>query len=147
MKKLAQLVLLLSAATGMFAQTSIPSAGSTPSPAEQSMAQAHRLIERNPKNYEAYNSLALALSRRARETSDVKFYAEAEETLKRSFEISPDNFDGKRIQVWLLLGKHEFAMAREAALKLSKRMPDDVMIHGFLADANAELGDYDEAEK
>jgi tetratricopeptide (TPR) repeat protein len=147
MKKLAQLVLLLSAATGMFAQTSIPSAGSTPSPAEQSMAQAHRLIERNPKNYEAYNSLALALSRRARETSDAKFYAEAEETLKRSFEISPDNFDGKRIQVWLLLGKHEFAMAREAALKLNKKMPDDVMVYGFLTDANAELGNYDEAEK
>src|SRR5438552_6261022 len=26
-------------------------------------------------------------------------------------------------------------------------MPDDVMVHGFLADANAELGNYDEAEK
>jgi tetratricopeptide (TPR) repeat protein len=147
MNKLAQVVLLLSAATGMFAQTSTLSAGPTPSPAEQSMTQAHRLIERNPKNYEAYNALALALSRRARETSDVKFYAVAEQTLKKSFEISPDNFDGKRIQVWLLLGKHEFAAAREEALKLNKRMPDDVMVYGFLADANAELGNYGEAEK
>jgi tetratricopeptide (TPR) repeat protein len=147
MKKLAQLFLILFAITTMFAQTDSPSAAIKLSPAEQGMAQARRLIEKNAKNYEAYNALALALSRRARETSDVKFYAEAEETLKKSFEISPDNFDGKRIQVWLLLGKHEFAAAREEGLKLNKRMPDDVMVYGFLADANAELGNYDEAEK
>ena len=145
MKTLAVLVLALTTAT--LSQTAASSAQAKPSPAEQSMARATQLIEKNPKNFEAYNALALALSRRARETSDVKFYTEAEDTLKKSFEISPDNFDGERIQVWLLLGKHEFVGAREAALKLSKRMPDDVMIHGFLADANAELGNYDEAEK
>jgi tetratricopeptide (TPR) repeat protein len=145
MKTLAVLVLALTTAT--LSQTAASSAQAKPSPAEQSMARATQLIEKNPKNFEAYNALALALSRRARETSDVKFYTEAEDTLKKSFEISPDNFDGERIQVWLLLGKHEFVAAREAALKLSKRMPDDVMIHGFLADANAELGNYNEAEK
>jgi tetratricopeptide (TPR) repeat protein len=147
MKRLAELLLICSIATAMWAQTSIPPAEPKPSPAEQGIAQAQRLIGKNPRNYEAYNALALALSRRARETSDVRFYAEAEETLKKSFEISPDNFDGKRIEVWLLLGKHEFAAAREEALKLNKRMPDDVMIYGFLTDANVELGNYDEAEK
>ena len=75
------------------------------------MAQAKRLIEKNPKQFEAYNALALALSRRARETSDVTFYAQAEEALKKSFAISPDNFDGEKIHVWLLLGKHEFPAA------------------------------------
>jgi tetratricopeptide (TPR) repeat protein len=146
MKRLAQLLLLFSA-TAMFAQTAASPAEPKLSPAQQSMAQAQRLIEKNPKNYEAYNALALALSRRARETSDVKFYTEAEDTLQKSFAISPDNFDGKRIEIWLLLGKHEFAAAREAALKLNKRMPDDVIVYGFLTDANVELGNYDEAEK
>jgi tetratricopeptide (TPR) repeat protein len=131
----------------MFAQTSSLPVEPKRSPAEQSMAQAERLIEKNPKNYEAYNALALALSRRARETSDVTFYAEAEEALRKSFDIAPDNFDGKRIEVWLLLGKHEFAAARKEALKLNKRMPDDVMVYGFLTDANVELGNYDEAER
>ncbi len=145
--KLIVLLLALATATSMFSQTAASSVPDKLSPAEKAMAQASRLIEKNPKNFEAYNGLALALSRRARETSDVKFYAQAEETLQKSFEISPDNFDGKRIQVWLLLGKHEFAAAREEALKLSKRTPDDVMVRGFLTDANAELGNYDEAEK
>lgn len=145
MKRVVQFLLMLLAAAAT-AQTDKP-AEPKPSPAERAMAQANEIVGKNPKNYEAYNALALALSRRARETSDVKFYAQAEQTLKKSFEISPDNFDGKRIEVWLLLGKHEFGAAREEALKLNKRIPDDVMVYGFLTDANAELGNYDEAEK
>ena len=146
MKKIAVLLLTLTAALALVAQTTTLPADAALSPAERSMAQANRLIEKNPKNFEAYNALALALSRRARESSDVKFYAQAEETLKKSFEISRGNFDGERIHVWLLLGKHEFAAAREEARKLNKKMPDDVMVYGFLTDANIELGNYKEAE-
>ncbi len=116
------------------------------SPAERSMAQAQKLIDKNPKDFEAYNALALALSRRARETSDVAYYAQAEDTIQKSFAISPNNFDGGRIHVWLLLGKHEFAAALDAARKLNQRMPDDVMVYGFLTDANVELGNYKDAE-
>src|SRR5882672_12943200 len=121
-QRLAALLITVIIAAATFAQTPTLAPDAKPSPAERGMAQANRLIEKNPKNFEAYNALALALSRRARETSDVKFYTQAEDTLKKSFEISPANFDGERIRVWLLLGKHEFGAAREEALKLSKRM-------------------------
>src|SRR5262249_17006697 len=43
--------------------------------------------------------------------------------------------------------KHEFGKAREAATALNKRMPDDVLIYGFIADSSVELGEYVEAEK
>jgi tetratricopeptide (TPR) repeat protein len=147
MRRLTALLLMFMVALAAVAQTTAPSADEKLSPAERSMAQANRLIAKNPKNFEAYNALALALSRRARETSDVKFYAQGEEALKKSFEVSPGNFDGERILVWLLLGKHEFAAARDEARKLNKKMPDDVMVYGFLTDANIELGDYKEAEE
>jgi tetratricopeptide (TPR) repeat protein len=147
MKKLAAFLLTFMVAVASFGQIKNPSFDNKVSPAERSIAQANSMIAKNPKNFEAYNALALALSRRARETSDVKFYAQGEEALKKSFEISPGNFDGERILVWLLLGKHEFAAAREAARKLNKKMPDDVMVYGFLTDANIELGDYKEAEE
>src|SRR5215475_1874337 len=139
------LALALIAATPGFAENQNP-ASEAKSPAERAIIQAQRLIAKNPKDFEAYNALALALSRRARETSDVKFYAQAEEALQRSFEISPGNFDGERTHVWLLLGKHEFAAALEAAKKLNKKIPDDVMLYGFLTDANVELGNYKDAE-
>jgi len=146
MKRIAALLLLVLGAIAGFAQAPNAPAETKVSPAERSMDQARKLIEKNPKDFEAYNALALALSRRARETSDVKFYAQAEETLQKSFAVSPDNFDGQRIHVWLLLGKHEFAAALDAAKKLNQRMPDDVMLYGFLTDANVELGNYKDAE-
>src|SRR5579864_5379877 len=146
MKRIAALLLLILGAVAGFAQGPSAPAETKLSPAERSTAQARKLIEKNPKDFEAYNALALALSRRARETSDVKFYTEAEEALQKSFAISPENFDGARTHVWLLLGKHEFAAALEEATKLNKRMPDDVMTYGFLTDANVELGNYKDAE-
>jgi tetratricopeptide (TPR) repeat protein len=146
MRRVIGLLLMVLAAGGGWAQGPSSRAETNLSPAERSIAQAKKLITKNPKDFEAYNALALALSRRARETSDVKFYTQAEEALQRSFEISPDNFDGERTHVWLLLGKHEFAAALEAAKKLNKKAPDDVMLYGFLADANVELGNYKDAE-
>src|SRR5947209_13545625 len=141
------LVLLVLGTAAGFAQSPSATAETKLSPAERNMAQAKKLIGKNPKDFEAYNALALALSRRARETSDVIFYAQAEEALQKSFAISPNNFDGARIHVWLLLGKHEFAAALEAVKPLNQKMPDDIMLYGFLTDANVELGNYADAEK
>ena len=146
MRSITTLMLIALAAASAWAQSPSSSSGKNLSPAERSIAQAEKLITKTSKDFEAYNALALALSRRARETSDVKFYAQAEEALQRSFEISPGNFDGERTHVWLLLGKHEFAAALEAAKKLNKKIPDDVMLYGFLTDANVELGNYKDAE-
>ena len=147
MKKLTVAVFaILSAVTSLAQTPTTTNTAAKPSPAEQTMAVAQKQIDKNPKNFEAYNALALAQSRRARETSDVRFYNDAENTLQKSFAISPGNFDGQRIHVWLLLGKHEFAAALVEASKLNQRMPDDVMVYGFLTDANVELGNYKEAE-
>jgi tetratricopeptide (TPR) repeat protein len=147
MRRIGAVLLLTLSWTIAHAQSSNSLSQAQPSPAERSIAQARKLIDRNPNDFEAYNALALALSRRARETSATRFYVQGEEALQKSFSISRDNFDGKRIQIWLLLGKHEFAAALEAANSLNKAMPDDVMTYGFLTDANIELGNYDEAEK
>jgi tetratricopeptide (TPR) repeat protein len=116
------------------------------SPAEQSMAAARKEIEKKPDQFAGYNHLAIALSRRARETSDINYYAQAEDALKKSLELAPGNMESEKIHVWLLLGRHEFPSALEAAKALNKKNPDDVLIYGFLTDANAELGKYGDAE-
>ena len=138
------IVMLLMSIAG-FSQNTHAETAAKLSPAEQAMATAQKLIEKNPKSCDAYNALAFALSRRARETSDVSFYTRAEEAIQKSFAVAPANLGAERIEVWLLLGKHEFAEARLAAQKLSQRVPGDVMTYGFLTDANVELGNYDEA--
>ena len=144
MKKIVSFFLLL-----VSALATAQSIGTAPtaSPAERSMAEANKAITKKPAQYAGYNLLAMALARRARETSDVKFYGQAEDALKKSFELAPANLDGEKIRVWLLLGRHEFPAALQAAQALNKRVPDDVLVYGFLTDANAELGNYDAAEK
>jgi tetratricopeptide (TPR) repeat protein len=116
------------------------------SPAEQSMVAAKKEIEKKPDQFSGYNHLAIALSRRARETSDVNYYTQAEDTLKKSLELAPGNMESEKIHVWLLLGRHEFPSALEAAKALNKKNPDDVLVYGFMTDANAELGKYEDAE-
>src|SRR5271165_180270 len=139
------LSVVLSLAAAGVAQTS---STTTPplSPAEQGIANAKREIAKNPGQFAGYNQLAIALSRRARETSDVAYYAQAEEALQQAAALAPDNFESAKIHVWLLLGRHEFPAALEAAKALNKKVPDDVLVYGFLTDANAELGNYSDAE-
>jgi uncharacterized protein HemY len=92
------------------------------------------------------NLLARALVRRAQETSDVGFYRQAEDAVRKSLELSPNNFDTQKIRVSILLGEHEYPAALEAAKALNKRVPDDVEVYGLLTDANVELGNYKDAE-
>jgi predicted Zn-dependent protease len=104
------------------------------------------MIHEKPEEYSGYNLLATALIRRARETSDSSDYASAEDAVKKSLQLAPSNFDTKKIEVSILLGKHEFPAALDAAKALNKQCLDDVMVYGLLTEANAELGNYKDAE-
>jgi tetratricopeptide (TPR) repeat protein len=114
-------------------------------PAENAIRQATANIEKQPEHFPYYNELAMAYARRARETADAQFYAKAEQTLHKSFELAPGNFDGLKVQTWIDLGRHEFAKALETATRLNKTSPDDLAVYGYLVDANVELGNYGEA--
>jgi tetratricopeptide (TPR) repeat protein len=114
-------------------------------PAEIGIQKAQAQMAKQPRYVPAFSSLAMAYARRARETSDVQFYQKAEDTLQEALKIEPGNFEALRVRAWLLLGRHEFAKALEAAKGLNKRSPDDVTVYGYLVDANAELGNYHDA--
>ena len=116
-------------------------------PAEQKIEVARKAIDANPTTPDPYNALAFALAFRARETSDPKFYDQSAEVLKKSLELAPDNFEARKVETWLALGKHEFARALDMARALNKRRPDDVLVYSLLTDACIETGQYDEAEK
>ena len=117
------------------------------SPAEQRIAWARKAVEATPNSHQAYNDLAMALARRARETSDTAFHDRADEALSASFRLAPGNFEGRKIRAWVLLGRHEFARALEEARRLKREAPDDLVVQGLLVDACAELGNYREAEE
>lgn len=117
------------------------------SPAERKIALAKEKLARDPKHLPARNDWALALTQRARETSDPKFYVQADEVVTGTLAMKPDDFAAQKVRAWVLLGQHRFAEARELATALNTRVPDDLMVYGMLTDANIELGRYDDAEK
>ncbi len=133
--------------TLILALAAAPAAAATkPSPAQQKITWARAAIEKNPRSAKSHTDLAWALARRARETSDAAYYAEAERTVDTALALDPGNFEALKIRAWLLLGRHEFAAALELARTLNRRSPDDLLVYGFLADAHIELGNYSEAE-
>jgi tetratricopeptide (TPR) repeat protein len=122
-------------------------AASEPTPAERKIQSARTRIERAPSRHEGHNDLAMALAKRARETANPDFYTQAEAALRESRRIAPGNIEADRIDVWLLLGKHEFGAALDRARALNKRVPDDLMSYAMIVDAALETGRYAEAEE
>jgi predicted Zn-dependent protease len=153
----ATLLLLVSLASGSgFAQQasaraengqSGEAAAPAETPAQQKLASAQQQIREDPKKVQAYTELALACVRRNRETADPKYLKDAEAALAQGLALDPRDFQLQKAQVALMLAHHKYAQARERATALNHQIPDDVMIYGFLAEADIALGNYPEAEK
>jgi tetratricopeptide (TPR) repeat protein len=147
MRKLFELwIIVIAVATFVSAQNTRGAASTDLSPSAQNITAARKAIGDKPTDYTEYNLLATALVRRAQETTDVSFYAQAEDAVKKSLELVPNNFEAAKIRASILLGEHEYPAALEVATTLNKRIPDDVMVYGLLTDADVELGNYSEAE-
>lgn len=113
-------------------------------PAEQRAASALRALAADPNNNIARVDLVTALLRRARETSDPSFLEQAERALKA---VPADDFAGGKARAALLIARHEYKAALALAQSLTKRVPDDVAVYGYLTQSYAELGRMKEAEE
>jgi len=148
--------IVLLASTGQ-AQQAAPTATNEPvlsssataldeSPAQQRIAAAKLQLTADPNKVQAYNELAIAYLRRARETADASYLKEADSALAQGLKLDANDFQLQRTQVALMLSRHEFAQALEHASALNRRVPDDVMTYGYLAEAGIALGKYQDAE-
>jgi tetratricopeptide (TPR) repeat protein len=117
------------------------------SPADQRIAAARQQVEANPKAFQTYNELAFALCRKARDTSDISLYDQAESAVNRSLALSAGNYDAVKLRAAVLLGKHEFTAALKLTQELNHEVPDDIGGWALLVDANSGLGNYTEAER
>jgi len=123
-----------------------PAAVQDDSPAQQHIAAARIQLQVDPEKVQAYDELALAFLRRARETADFSYLKDAEAALAQGLKLDSTDFQLQKTQAALLLSRHEFVKARELASVLNRRVPDDVMTYGYLAEADIALGNYPEAE-
>ncbi len=89
--------------------------------------------------------VGLAELQQARETADPSHYARADEALSRALEIDPDNIEALIGQGTLALARHEFAGALEIGERALTLNDSIARVYGLIADAQVELGRYDEA--
>jgi len=116
-------------------------------PAEKKIEQAQASISKQPQKAELHSALGLAYTQRARETADPTYYDKALAAVDSALKLDATQIEARRVQVWALLGKHEFAQALTKAQALNQKMPDDMMTYAMLADAQIELGKYKDAEQ
>ena len=143
MKTLILALCLVISASG----SAIAGDGGSSSPAELRIAGAQKVLQKQPNRYQAYNDLALSLIRRARETGDSSYHEQAGLAIASSLKIEPGNFEAEQAQVDLLLAEHKYRRALEEARALNHRMPDAVLVWGYIAEAEAALGDYQQADE
>ncbi len=110
--------------------------------ADRNILAAQGAIQKQPAGAAGYNLLASAFMQKARETGDFSFNARAEESLKHSFRVAPDNFDGIKLQAALLLNFHRFAEALEMSKRAQAMSPRNHDVYGAMVDAYVELGEY-----
>jgi tetratricopeptide (TPR) repeat protein len=116
-------------------------------PAQQKISWAEAATKAHPDHSQPYNDLAVAYVQRVRETADPGYYDQAETVLQKSFQITPDNLEGQKARLMILLGRGEFGQALGLAKMLNKKTPDDVLLYGLVADAAIGVGDYRDAEE
>ena len=118
-----------------------------PSPATQLIAGAKRQLAATPGKSGVFENLAVAYLRRARETEDDNYLLDAEQALVEGLNLDPKDFQLNKTQVALMLARQQYSEAHERAAALNRQTPDDVIVYGYLAEADMALGDYASAEK
>jgi tetratricopeptide (TPR) repeat protein len=135
----------------VLAMTGFLAMGSLPVSAQRMATDNHityyqRLLQRNPLNPRAYYGLGDALIRKARETGDPSYFNRAEEALKKSLDINPNNAGAMRHLAYVFYSRHEFEPAAVHAGKAIEMDSTDGDSYGILGDALMETGEYPKAE-
>lgn len=116
---------------------------------EQRISASRQAIEKNKaenkNDSNAYDELALALVRRARETANTARCVDAESPVAEALKIAPERFESRRARVAVWLCEKRWADALEEATALHSRVRDDVPTWGYIADAQTALGNYEAA--
>lgn len=140
------LIALMAAGTGLagfegnslFAQATIT---------DNQVAYYQQLLRRNPRNARAYYGMGDLFIRKARETGDPSYFSRAEEALKKSLEINPDNAGAMRHLSYVFYSRHEFEAAAVHARRAIEMDATDGDSYGILGDALMETGAYEKAEE
>lgn len=94
---------------------------------------------------EEWTKLGRAFVRKARESMDSSYYAQADDAAGRALALDETNLGALQLRQLVLLNSHRFVEARALAEQQLLRHPQDEVAWGTLGDSALELGFYEGA--
>ena len=121
------------------------SASRTSASTDKLIQSLQERLRANPNDWQSYSQLGLAYLQKARETGDPTYYLKTEEALDKALSFQADDYASISAKGALALARHDFSAALEWGEKARQINPDRTYAYGVIADAQIELGRYEEA--
>lgn len=103
--------------------------------------------DKNAAEVDVLNMRAHSALKQARANDSAASLADAASAVHQALQLAPKDFDARKLDVKVLLARHQFREALERARAINHGTPDDVEAWGLVSDAALGLGDYAEAER
>ena len=103
------------------------------------------VLRENPNSADSYALLASAYVQKARETGDPTYYARAQDAADAALRIDPQNVEALISAGTLANARHQFREALAIGQRAKDLSPSVARVYGVIADAQTELGMYDDA--
>jgi tetratricopeptide (TPR) repeat protein len=100
-----------------------------------------------PDDPAGFGRLGQAYLQKARESGDSSYYPRAEQAFERALELDPDEFTATSGLGSLALARHDFREALSLGERAAQINPAIARNYGVIADAQIELGRYQDAER
>ena len=114
---------------------------------DRAIAQSQHKVRRSPNNPYAYYQLGDAYIQKARESGDPTYFELAEQAIRKSLSLNPEQSGARRHLAYVMALRHDFAAAAVEAEKAIAIDPSDVDAHGVMGDAYLEMGRFEQTEK
>jgi len=108
---------------------------------------AREAVAKSPQNASVHAKLAAALIDSDDGPASSETLKEAQQEIDLALKYDGKNLEAVRVQCSLYLKLREFEKALQAATDANRKIPDDVLFYGLIADADIELGNYPAAEE
>ena len=113
---------------------------------DQTISSLQSHLQQVPGDHVAWATLGLAYVQQAKVTVNSDYYPKADGVLATSLAINTDdNFLAHAGLASLANARHDFAGAKQHALRGLRINPYSSLLYGALSDAETQLGEYDEA--
>ncbi len=112
---------------------------------KQHILAAQETLVKKPDDAKTALSLAAEYLQAVRESADTEYYRRAEGMLKHVEKLESGNPEVRFLRGQIFMGKHDFASALPLGQALVTEYPEVQRYYGLLADAQIEMGLYDES--